>query len=210
MTISIEEFQQALQSLNRLEVQQILKRALIDRSPLQCIENLVLPTMMQIGTGWEQGTITLSQVYMSGRICEDLVDTILPPADPKRKDQPTMAIATLDDYHMLGKRIVYSVLRSSGFELLDYGRRTMDALAGSVQDDGIEILLVSVLMLPSALRVRDLKTKLDQRNVNLKLGVGGAPFRFDENLWVEVGADAMGRNASDAVEIIAQMTGGQS
>jgi len=32
--------------------------------------------------------------------------------------------------------------------------------------------------------------------------VGGAPFRFDANLWKEVGADAMGKNASEAINII--------
>jgi len=32
--------------------------------------------------------------------------------------------------------------------------------------------------------------------------VGGAPFIFDPNLWQEVGADAMGRNAADAIKLL--------
>ncbi|MDZ7777050.1 MAG: hypothetical protein U5L09_16260 [Bacteroidales bacterium] len=53
-----------------------------------------------------------------------------------------------------------------------------------VHKEKIKILLLSVLMLPSALHVKDLKQKLNGTGV--KIVVGGAPFRFDENLWKEV------------------------
>lgn len=58
---------------------------------------------------------------MSGIICEEIIDKILPPSDPQRKDQPKMAIGVFEDYHLLGKRIIYSTLRASGFELIDLG-----------------------------------------------------------------------------------------
>jgi methanogenic corrinoid protein MtbC1 len=73
-----------------------------------------------------------------------------------------------------------------------------------VVQDRVEILLVSVLMLPSALRVKELRARLTQAGRNIKIAVGGAPFRYDDQLWREVGADAMGRTASDAVKIVRQ------
>ena len=82
---------------------------------------------------------------MGGRICEDLVDTILPPDDPDRKDQPRMAICVLS-HHKLGKTIVYSLLRASGFELLDFGAIEVDELIECVKIEKIKILLISVLM----------------------------------------------------------------
>jgi methanogenic corrinoid protein MtbC1 len=39
--------------------------------------------------------------------------------------------------------------------------------------------------------------------------VGGAPFRFDEALWRKVGADAMGRNGTDALRILEALEGRQ-
>jgi methanogenic corrinoid protein MtbC1 len=36
----------------------------------------------------------------------------------------------------------------------------------------------------------------------VKLIAGGAPFRFDDQLWQAVGADIMCENASDAVRAI--------
>ena len=36
----------------------------------------------------------------------------------------------------------------------------------------------------------------------MRVIVGGAPFLFDDKLWREVGADAMGRNAAEAVTLV--------
>jgi methanogenic corrinoid protein MtbC1 len=37
--------------------------------------------------------------------------------------------------------------------------------------------------------------------------VGGAPFLFDDQLWQEVGADAMGSSAVEAVAIVERLMG---
>ncbi|HIE29714.1 TPA: hypothetical protein EYP66_20790 [Candidatus Poribacteria bacterium] len=120
-----------------------------------------------------------------------------------------MAIAVLEDYHLLGKRLVCTVLRSAGFDLLDYGHGiTVDELVKRSIEDGIQILLISTLMLKSALRVKDATVKLHEAGADIKVVVGGAPFLLDHKLWQDVGADAMGRSASEAVEVIKQVMGG--
>jgi methanogenic corrinoid protein MtbC1 len=141
---------------------------------------------------------------MSGRICEALVEAVLPPSDPDRKHQPRSAIVTLSDFHMMGKRIVYSHMRASGFELFDYGRMDVDELVDRVLADKIRVLMISVLMLPSALKVADVCRRLKEAGLAVRVIVGGAPFLFDENLWREVGADAMGRNAAEAVTLVSE------
>jgi trimethylamine corrinoid protein len=40
----------------------------------------------------------------------------------------------------------------------------------------------------------------------VRIVVGGAPFRFDAELWRQVGADAMGRTAADALDIVATLS----
>jgi methanogenic corrinoid protein MtbC1 len=192
----------AFLSVDRLAVKEILTQPYPVHNSIQLVEKLVVPALEAIGSGWESGQYSLSQVYMSGRVCEELVDFILPPSDKSRTTQPKMAIAILEDYHVLGKRIVYSVLRASGFELENYGRMGVEELVHRVRQDQVKILLISVLMLPSALRVRQLRQRLDDENIAVKIAVGGAPFRFDPQLWREVGADAMGSTATEAVEIV--------
>jgi trimethylamine corrinoid protein len=85
---------------------------------------------------------------------------------------------------------------------------TIDEAVTRAGEDRLRVLLVSALMLPSALHVRDLVLRLKSASPDLKVVVGGAPFLFDPELWREVGADAMGRSASEAASIIEKLTGG--
>lgn len=197
----------SLLAMDRIEVEKIIKEALDVMTPIQVAGDLFSAALESIGNGWENGSISLSQVYLGGRICEEAVNSILPPGAPERKHQPRMAIVVLEDMHMLGKRIVHSALRASGFEVADFGSGIkVDELYRKILDDRIEVILISVLMLPSALRVKELKKKL--LNENIKIVVGGAPFRFDKQLYLEVGADAVGFSASDAIKIVEKLNGG--
>jgi methanogenic corrinoid protein MtbC1 len=120
---------------------------------------------------------------------------------------PRLAIAVLEDYHLLGRQIVRTVLRAGGHEVRDYGRQDVEELLDRVCADRIEILLVSTLMLPSALRTRVLIDGLRRVSPQTRVVVGGAPYRFDDQLWQEVGADAVGLHAGEALAIIDRLTG---
>lgn len=198
----MQDFHEALLSLDNIKADGLFQKALSSHSAMEVVEQFVVPALEHIGRQWDEGEIALSQVYMSGRFCEKLVERVLPPCNPERKQHPRQAIVVLNDYHMLGMRIVFSVMRASGFELQNYRRMDVDELVERVIADKLEILLISVLMLPSALKVRELRNALDARKIHVKILVGGAPFQFDPRLWQEVGADAMGRSAADAVAIV--------
>jgi len=200
--MNADKFTKALLATDKIMALELISEVLDPNNPFAIIENLVVPSMEKIGTGWENGSVALSQVYMSGRIVEEIVDELLPSSDPKRKGQPKMAIAVLDDFHLLGKRIIYSILRASGYNLLDFGRVDVEELFDRVINESVKIILISTLMLPSALRVRKLKDKLDQVGSTVKIVVGGAPFRLDKDLAHEVGADATASNAKDTLTVI--------
>lgn len=196
------EFYDSLASLDRPRIEVLFQLAVSRKGSMRAVEDLMVPALIQLGEEWNAGRIALSQIYMSSRICEDIVDRILPATSAERKGDPPLAIVVLNDYHTLGKRIVQSVLRASGFDVLDYGRMDVDELVERVVADEVKILLISVLMLPSALKVKAVRSALDARGCRVRIAVGGAPFLFDSALWREVGADAMGRNAADAVTIV--------
>ncbi|SMC61260.1 Methanogenic corrinoid protein MtbC1 [Desulfocicer vacuolatum DSM 3385] len=187
---------------DRLAAEGIVNELTQDVSPISIIETLIVPALEHIGRGWEDGSVALSQVYMGGRICEKMVNILLPPGAPDRKDQPRMALCVLQDHHLLGKQIVYSLLRAAGFELLDYGNISVDEVVKRVKSDGIKVLLISVLMLPSALKIRKVTTAFDDMGLDVKIVVGGAPFKFDDQLFQVVGADAMCTTASSVVPVI--------
>ena len=205
---SLIALQKALLETDSDSVRQIITEALESGSPIESIECLIVPVLEQIEKRWEAGQVSLSQVYMSGRLCEAMVDTLLPPVDGSSEDSPHVAIAVLEDYHMMGLRVVYAAMRASGHALRNYGRCDLNTLVENVRQDDIRILLISVLMLPSALRIRDLRARLATRGHPVRIIVGGAPFRFDPHLWREVGADAGGRTAMEGVTAFRRLARG--
>jgi methanogenic corrinoid protein MtbC1 len=199
----------ALLSVDRMKAGRIVRDSCTPGSPLACLETLIVPALQEIGGRWEKGEVALSQVYMSGRICEEIVDTMLPKEDPRRVDQPKMAIAVLEDHHTLGKRIVLSVLRAGGFGIEDFGHGiTVDQLVDRVTRGEVKILLISTLMLRAALRAKEAIARIKTAQPETKVIIGGAPFNFDPGLWREVGADAMGNNASDTLALVKRMAEG--
>ena len=207
----LDEFGSALLALDRIRAGELLDAAAAEQMPLPAVETLIRPALERIGALWEKGHCALSQVYMSRRVYEELVDALLGHTETAKLTAPgaaRLALAVLEDHHLLGKQIVRTVLRAAGWPVLDYGRRTVDELVSQVRDDRVDIVLISTLMLPAALRVREVVTQLRQESPQTRVVVGGAPFRFDPELWKEVGADAMGMNAADAIAIIHRLTGG--
>jgi trimethylamine corrinoid protein len=208
MEETVYVFIQALLDVNRLKAGRILAEASGKcHNPFDLLENVVVPALEHIGREWEQGNVSLSQIYMSGRICEELTDHWLKPDATEDKETPAaIAISVLCDHHVMGKRIVLSYLRARGIRVIDYGHGlSVDELVEKVLADRISILLVSVLMLPSALKVRQLIEKLAAQNAGVKVIVGGAPFRMDEQLWKTVGAHATGKSAGDALKLVKRM-----
>ena len=200
-------FHNALLASDSTSAAAIMDKYLESNTVFSFIDQVVVKALDDIGQGWHSGEYALSQVYMSGKISEDLLEKVLPDESGLRKKKPTAAIALLNDYHALGKRIVYAVLRASGFELIDYGRVETKTLVEKVREDGIEVLLISVLMLSSALQVKDVIKGLKSSQTRVKVIVGGAPFRLDHELWQIVGADAVGYSASDALHLINHLEG---
>ena len=206
----INEFTNALLSVNRAEASAVLDRYYAARKDFACIEEIVSESLRDIGEGWDKGKVSLSQVYMSGVICEDLIDGFLPITHTELKTSPRIGIAVLLDHHSLGKKIVSSIIKSNGYELIDFGHGlSSDDIVRLAIKHKVDVVLISTLMLNSALKVKEIKDKLRLTNPDIKIIAGGAPFRLDNKLWQKVGADANGGNASDIMNIIGKVVAGK-
>ncbi len=203
------EFQQALIAMDRVRAREALSSGGAEADAHATVECLVVPALERIGTDWERGLISLAQLYMAGRIAEQTVADVLPSSRTSGAAPPRVAIAVLEDHHTLGKRLVSSALRASGHTVLDYGHGVTAAqLVQRSLTDRVEVLLISTLMLPAALRVREVVAALRSSSPRPAVVVGGAPFRLDPPLWKEVGADATGRNSAEAIELVDSLLGG--
>ncbi|WP_238860817.1 cobalamin-dependent protein [Clostridium sp. YIM B02569] len=200
-----EAFEKALINYDKLEVNKILQYFLAKKNGIDFIDEYIVKSLTSIGEKWERGEVALSQIYMSSRICEEIAISILGEKNFPIKNTKPIAILTLEDYHTLGKKIVSAVVRSSGFDLIDYGSISgAEEIIKRVTEDRIKILMISVLMYPSALKIKKISQMLHEKDPSIKILVGGAPFLMDSTLWKEVGADKMGKSAADNIAIIEQ------
>lgn len=165
-------------------------------------DQILVPVLEAIGSGWEAGDLALSQMYMAGRLIEGCLSQKLT-TPPFGASSARIAITVLEDYHMLGKNMVVSLLHAAGHCVQDWGRTSVEEAVQKVREEGTDLLLVSVLMVRAALQVRLLRTALDEAGLSTRIYVGGAPFRFDTSLCAEVGADSFGTNAADALRLVA-------
>lgn len=205
---SCPELVEALLAIDQVRARDVLRSRLDSGAdPTSVADSCITRALETIGAEWEGGRLALSQVYMAGRITEALVEELFPAPAELRPEGPVLALALLEDYHGMGKRLVQLVLRSSGYASEDLGRVTAEELAAKVLAGRYDLLLISTLMLRSALRVREVVDRLRGARSTVPVIVGGAPFRFDTNLWREVGADGCGADASDVLRLVAQFTG---
>jgi methanogenic corrinoid protein MtbC1 len=193
---------EALESLDKPAVFEIVAEVYKNGGTFQ-VGELLRKVLEDVGNEWEQGSTSLAQVYMDGLICEEAVRNILPENQIENPSLPRVGTAVFLDHHGLGMRIVTSLVRSAGYPVRDIGLGAdVTVISDFVERERIDILLVSVLMLPSALSVRDLTDEMARRHSGVKVVVGGAPFRLNETLWIEVGAHRMGKNAGEIFGIL--------
>ena len=170
---------------------------------------IVNSAMNDIGRMQADREITLSEIYVIAKIAERAIDRLQTLGPDPAVPASTVIVGTAaGDYHGLGRKIVSAFLRAAGFRVCDLGMSvsSTDFVDAAVKE-GAPIIAVSALLLHTARRVKDIRTTLHERGLEqkIKLVVGGAALNFDRQLYREIGADATGRNAADAVAVIRQI-----
>lgn len=182
-------------------------------SPEEVVFQVVLPAMDQmIGSLEQEGGISLAQHYVAAQIADAVTSEML----TKFKEAPKIAghviIGTAEgDLHSLGKRIVSGTLKARMIDVTDLG---VNVAPERFVDEAIAhdapIIAISAMMVHTAQGDRGCKrvrSLLDERHLGsrIKVIVGGAPYRFDPDLYWTVGADAWAEDGVSAGKIIADM-----
>jgi methanogenic corrinoid protein MtbC1 len=156
--------------------------------------------------------VSLAQHFMSAQIASEVVDELIPRFSKAPKIIGRVVIGTSHgDFHGLGKRIVSGCLKALMVEVIDLGLNVApetfvdEALAHDAQ-----VIAISAMMVHTAkgengcLRVRQI---LHQRHLEdrIRIAVGGAPYRFNPELYRTVGADAWADNGVTASRVIAKL-----
>ncbi|MBI2304808.1 MAG: cobalamin B12-binding domain-containing protein [Chloroflexi bacterium] len=201
MTAHFDHFLAALRSADLVRANRLVLQALSQgMSKEQVMDQVVVSSLEALGRGWEDGSISLTQVYMGGRIAEKVVGDLLPKGTSSEPPWGKVVIGTLGDHHGLGQRIVAAYLALSGAQVVSLGLGVdPETFVQRAREEKADLVAISVLMYPSALRVRRVRELSDQERCPIPLLVGGAPFNQDRALWKTVGASAMGSNPAEGI-----------
>jgi trimethylamine corrinoid protein len=192
----------------------VIEQALDDGvTPEEVVFTIVIPCMEKmIGGMMSDSLVTLSQHFLASQIAEEVTDMLIPRFETAPEMQGHVVIGTsFGDFHGLGKKILSGCLRAKMFQVTDVGINTRpERFVEEALAVGAQIIGVSSMMVHTAVgengprRVRQLLREqgLESR---VKLVVGGAPYRFNDNLYREVEADAWAATAIEGAEVIARL-----
>ena len=158
--------------------------------------DIFLPDVLLAARAMRAGMALLEPLFLEGEV-------------PSRGK---VVIGTVQgDIHDIGKNLVGIMLEGAGFEVIDLGKDVApEAFVDAAVEADVQVIGMSTLLtttVPAMLRVVEI---LEERGLNgsIRTIAGGAPVTPE--LVHEIGADAYGYDAANAVEIVKELTGAAS
>ena len=207
----IIRFKEALFDTDRNKAIGIIHDAMAQgATPEDAVFRIVLPaieTQEQVMQG-----MNLSQHFMTAQIVSQITAELIPRFTQKPTSPGTVVIGTAPgDLHALGKSIVIGCLKARMTNTIDLGSSvSAERFVDEAEAHNASVIAISAMMVHTArseegcLKVRRL---LKERGMEdrVKIVVGGAPFRFDHNLYKTVQADAWAEDALAAASLIGRI-----
>ena len=212
----VAAFHEAIVDTDRDRAHEVIRGALeAGITPEEVVFDIVIPVIEQRDQRLvDPGGMNLAQHFMTAQIATEVTEEMIPRFRTPPELIGRVVIGTaLGDLHTLGKRIIMGCLRASMIECIDLGvnvppERFVDEAVAHEAD----VIGISAMMLHTArgengcLRVRQI---LRERNLEdrIKVVVGGAPYRFDPDLYRAVEADAWAEDGMSAARVVADLIG---
>lgn len=171
-------------------------------SPLEIISDGIAAGLATVGKLFEEGEYFLADLVMAGEVVNEAMPLIRSKMDPKDAGKKGKVIlATVrGDIHEIGKNIVGMLLDANGFEVIDLGVDVpAEKIVSKVRETGAELVGLSVLLSTMVGAIREVVEGLKKAGFTAKVAIGGACT--SKRLCEEMGADAYGENAVQAVRI---------
>jgi corrinoid protein of di/trimethylamine methyltransferase len=157
-----------------------------------------------VGDAFGKGEMFIPELISAGQAMQagtNIFVEALKAKGVERKTNGKIVIGTpAGDIHTIGMTLVSTFLRLNGFEIISLGNdNPVETFVEAVRHHQPDILGISALLTVSMLGQRDILKALEEANIRskVKVMVGGGPVTAE---WAdEIGADAYGVSAADAV-----------
>lgn len=210
----LSNYYRALINTNKSQALSIIRGALdqgVDAQEL--LFSVVIPSVnLMINEFLVEETTTLSQHYICSKAASEATDILLADFGQGQKTAGTIILGTArGDFHGLGKKIVGGCLKANLISVIDLGVNvTAEHFIEQAVEHEASVIGISSMMVHTAageLGARKVRSLLKEKKLDSKISliVGGAPYRFDPELYEQVGADAWAENALDSITLIQQL-----
>jgi trimethylamine corrinoid protein len=188
------------------EAKKLAQKALdMGVDPVVALEEGLARPLREIGDRFGTGEAFITELIAAAQAMEagaEVLNQEIARRGATRKKLGTFLIGTVEgDIHSIGKNIVATMLSTAGFEVIDLGTDVpTQTFIDNVKKHHPDILGLSALMTTTMTKQKEVIEALKAAGLRegLKIIVGGAPVTED---WVkEIGADACGLDALNAVE----------
>jgi methanogenic corrinoid protein MtbC1 len=176
-------------------------------SPIAIIQDGIAPGLARVGELFESGEYFLADLVMAGEVVNEAMPLIKARMDPGESGKKGKVIlATVKgDIHEIGKNIVGMLLGANGFEVIDLGVDVdADRIIKTARDTGAKLIGLSVLLSTMVSNISQVVQGLKNAGIKARVAIGGACT--SQRLCNEMGADAYGENAVQAVRIFDELS----
>ncbi len=197
---------QAMIDLDEENIHTLLKDGLSENlAPMDMIMDGLSPGLTIIGEGFETGERFMADMVIAGELMGDAMPILRPAIEASAGDDKysgdTLVIGTVEgDDHNIGKRIVSSLFLGAGYKVIDIGEnQPAEAFVKAVKENNALVVGASAILGPLKPYCKVINQALVEAGIrdDVIYLIGG--WGMTQEWCDEVGADAFGENAVDAI-----------
>jgi corrinoid protein of di/trimethylamine methyltransferase len=171
---------------------------------VEIIEKGLARGIKKVGDDFGAGIVFLPELIMAADVMQRataILDKKIKSEGTRRQSLGKVVIGTVKgDIHDIGKSVVAAVLQANGFDVVDIGTDVaVEVFIKSVKENEADCLGMSTLLTLPLQVMGEVIQKMDEEGLRtrVKVIVGGCPVT--QEFADEIGADAVGFDAADAV-----------
>ena len=179
-------------------------------SPKDIVFKVVVPSIEYMSTSIAQDFgANLAQHFLTAQIASQVTEEMISLFETPPTILGKIVIGTsVGDFHGLGKKIVIGCLKAQMIETIDLGLNVAaEKFVNSAIEHEAQVIGISSMMLHTArgengcIKVQEILAQKGLTN-KIKIIVGGAPYKYDRDLYKIVHADAWAENGIAAGRIV--------
>ena len=201
----------SLSSGDDAKVGELTRQAIAEGiAPKNILDTGLLAGMSEVGKRFKTHEIFLPDVLLAAKAMHAGMDELRPLLVQEGIQHIGKVVigSVQGDLHDIGKNLVGTMLKGAGFEVIDLGHDVApEKFVESASENGASVIGMSALLTTTMPMMKRVVECVRERNLSgdVKTIIGGAPV--SANFAREIGADAYGFDAINAVEQVKALVG---